>query len=182
MPAAMPRRLALFRVLTSVALAAFQSACSLRPKPPDPLAIEDAPPDFALAATVYTPPPDPEAPPPPRPLRPARYIMDPDLVLHAAIGPGLSETSFPPQTRRLRQQDADLLWQLIADSGLLAPGSPQGIPSAETYTPRPDRATAVLTVSYGRVRRSFRIVLDAESDAGAGPILDELSRLAWLGP
>lgn len=166
-------------ILAAVSVA----GCASKPKEPDPMVFETPPPDFALAATVYAPAPtDPAAPPPSRPLRPARYVLDPDLVLHAAVGDDLDETTFPPQTRRLRQQSADRLWRLVRDSGLLDPGSPQRLDAAETYTPRPDRTTAVLTVSYAGVRRSYRVLLDDHGDSGPGrEVVDELAELAWVG-
>jgi hypothetical protein len=159
------------------------SGCASRAKEPDPMAFELPPPDFALAATVYAPAPtDAAAPPPPRPLRPARYVLEPDLVLHAAIGDGLDETTFPPQTRRLQQRHADRLWRLVRDSGLLDPGSPQRLDAAENYAPRPDRTTAVLTVSYAGARRSYRVLLDQEGDSGPGrQVVDDLAALAWVG-
>jgi hypothetical protein len=162
---------------------ALLAGCSSRPKDPDLMAFDGPPPDFALAATVYAPPPnDPAAPPPPRGLRPARYVLDPDLSLHAAVGGGLDETTFPPQTRRLRFQNAERLWRLVRDSGLLEPGNPQRLDAAETYTARPDRTTAVLTVTYAGVRRSYRVLLDGEGAPGPGrEVVEELAELAWVG-
>ena len=158
------------------------AGCASRPKDPDPMAFDGPPPDFAVAATVYAPPPASAAePPPPRPLRPARYVLDADLVLHSALGPGLDETTFPPQTRRISQRDADRLWRLIRDSGLLDPGSPHRVDAAETYTPRPDRTSAVLTVSYAGVRRSSRILMDDDGSAPGRGVIDELALLAWVG-
>ncbi len=146
------------------------------------MAFDEPPADFAVAATVYAPPPaSPAAPPPPRPMRPARYVLDADLVLHSALGPGLDETTFPPQTRRISQRDADRLWRLIRDSGLLDPGSPHRVDAAETYTPRSDRTTAVLTVSYAGVSRSSRILMDDGSSAPGRGVVEELALLAWVG-
>jgi hypothetical protein len=158
------------------------TGCSSRPKDPDPMAFDEPPPDFALAATVYAPPASPGAALPARPLRPARYVLDPDLVLHAAIGAGADEATFPAQTRRLRHRDVERLWRLVRDSGLLEPGSPQRLAAAETYAPSADRTTAVLTVSYAGVRRSYRVLLDEGGDSGPGrEVVDELAELAWVG-
>jgi hypothetical protein len=163
---------------------ALVAGCASRQREPDPMAFDAPPADFAIAATVYVPASDAPAgsPPPPRALRPARYVLDPDLVLHAAVGPGLDEMSYPPQTRRLRQRDADRLWRIVRDSGLLEPGSPQRVAAPEVYRPRPDRATAVLTVSYAGERRSYRVVMEESGDSGPGrEVVEELAELAWMG-
>lgn len=158
------------------------AGCAVRHGEPGVMAMDEPPPDFAIAATVYAPQRAPAAAMRPRSMRPARYVLEPDLVLHAAVGPGADEEVFPAQTRRLRYRDMERLWRLARDSGVLDPGSPQRIGAPEVYAPSADRTTAVLTVSFGGVRRSYRVLLDERGDSGPGrELVDELAELAWVG-
>jgi hypothetical protein len=172
------------RWLIPIALGILAS-CSSSPKTPSPEPAdlpEQTPGDFALSVTVYSPASEPgQIDALPRSLRPARYIVEADGLLRAAIGPGATSTTFPPGSRRLEQRQIDRLWVLIRRSPFLDKGFPGRIPSEDTYRPRRDRTTAVVGVTWLNRQGSFRVVLDrSDNDALlAERLADELSELAW---
>src|SRR6516162_1704369 len=86
---------------------------------------ERRPDDLAIAATVFsprTPLPDVNLP---RSIRPSRYIIEADGVLRASQG--TDSVTFPARVRQLNPRQADQLWEILLDSGLLNEGNPNRV-------------------------------------------------------
>lgn len=175
---------------TALALAGsvfWQAACSstptVRPEP-EPVVLPDAAPDdFALSVTVLGPATEPaEFDATPRPQRPARYIVEPDGILRAAIGPGATPRVYPGQTRQLDAGQVQRLWRLAVGTGLLDGGTLSRIDNTETFFPGRERTTALVYVRQGGVGSHFAVRLpvgDAESP-GVAQLVDQLAELAWV--
>lgn len=150
--------------------------------PPAAEAVPDErPKDFIFAATVYSPKSMREAALP-RSLKPARYIIEADGVLRAAVGPGATVETYPGQTRQLTPRQFDSIWRLVRDSGMLDPGNPSRVDDPETIQREPGRTTALVYIGYGERRTTLRIVLDRTSEgaASAEKVIDKLAELAWV--
>jgi hypothetical protein len=100
----------------------------------------------------------------------ARYVMEADWVLRAATGAGVSETTFPAQTRQLTHDQVQRLWWELRDSGLLEGG---GARAGE----RGERG-AVISYSVAGVRRTIRPL--AADRPPVSRIVDRLAELAWV--
>lgn len=175
------------RVLTMMVLLAALAACSSTPRPlpePEPVVLPDrAPDDFALAITIIGPATN-ETPidERPRPQRPARYVLEPDGVLRAAIGPGATPRVYPRQTRQLDAAQMQRLWRLVEQTGLYATTTLTRIDNTETFFPQRSRPTALVYVRQQGEGAHFAVRLpvgDAES-AATLQLVDELAALAWV--
>lgn len=154
---------------------------SCRSRIPDPSALAERPDDFVVAAAVYTPALKPEAIRAlPRAMRPARYLVEADGVLRAAVGPGSDNNTFPPPTRQLTVDQVDRLWRIIRDSGLLEPTSPYLVDNAESVPF--DRPTTILYVAYLGGRTYLQVPLDrADPESLATErLLDQMAAYAWI--
>jgi hypothetical protein len=143
---------------------------------------EAVPADFALGLTVYSPARLAEdVRSLPRALRPARYVLEADHLLRVAIGSGATPTTFPPATRQLDDEQVQRLWSLLRLSGVLDPDATVAIANVETYMPRHDRTTAVMSVTNTGKRRAVRVVLDRSTRQAIliEQLTDKLAELAW---
>src|SRR5262245_9284621 len=165
-------------------LAATLLGCASNSPPPPPVEPplpDDRPDDFVLAATVYSPQTMREARIP-RSLRPARYIVEPDGSLRAAVGPGADATTYPGRTRQLTPAQFDTLWRSVRTSGLLDPDNPARENDPEVLTRSSDRTTALIYVGFNDRRITLRVLLDR---AGPGAVeteklIDRLAEWAWI--
>ena len=142
------------------------AGCSSAPvvrREPEPAVLPDqAPDDFALAITILGPATDPaEIDATARPLRPARYIVEPDGVLRAAIGPGATPRVYPGQTRQLDAGQMQRLWRLTAGTGLLDGDTLTRIDNTETFFPSRERTTALVYARQGGAGSHFAVRLPA---------------------
>jgi len=165
-------------------LVAGLAACRSNTPPPAPAEAplpDERPADFVLAATVYSPR-SMEKARLPRSLKPARYIIEADGVLRAAVGPGSAGTTFPGQTRRLTPAEFDSLWRMVRESGLLDPGSAWRVEDPGEITRASDRTTALVYVGYGGRRTTLRLLLDRSGPeaVAAERVVDRLAELAWV--
>lgn len=159
-------------------IAACRSAPTLAPAAAPPV---ERPADFVLAATVHAPANAAEAQLP-RSLRPARYVVEVDGSLRAAIGHGSGEQTYPPITRVLTPRQADQLWRLVRDSGLLDPAHPGRVGDPASI-PRPgNRFTALIWISYADQATALRVPLDRSPEWGlpAEQLIDRLADWAWV--
>jgi hypothetical protein len=132
------------------------------------LSADDPPADFTLAVTVRSRPgSDPAHLNPSH--RPARYVMEADWILRAAIGPGASEDTFPPRTRQLSFEQVRRLWRDLRDSGLL-----------EEPALSPVEAELVYTLHYSADGSGRTLRLDGANFAGAERLVGDLAALAWV--
>jgi hypothetical protein len=138
--------------------------------------------DFVLAATVIGPTRTVEPVGLPRSLKPARYIVEADGCLRAATGPGSDEQTFPPRSRQLTPRQADQLWRLVLDSGLLDPASPVRVQDVNTIERPTNRTIALLWISYADSATTLRVPLDraARESLAAEQIVDCLAEWAWV--
>jgi hypothetical protein len=160
-------------VLAMVVLA----ACAAGPSglPSD----DRAPADFALGVTVLAPA-DAGAGAP-RGARPARFIVQPDGVLHAAEGP-VTERTFPPAVRWLTSEQVERLWWELRDSGLVG-GAADAPP--HPAAPPPGATAPAYVVSWLMNGRRGTARVDAnrsppERVEAARRLADRLAALAWM--
>ena len=121
----------------------------------------------------------------PRSLRPARYVIEADSCLRAAVGPDADATTFPARTRQLTAAEVDGLWRQLRDSGLLDPASPARIEGPEPAAKAAGgstRPTALVYASFGDYRTTARVVLDRGGTEAldAERIVDRLAALAGV--
>lgn len=117
---------------------------------------DSRPPDFALGLTVF--PTDAQTATGHRSAG-ERYLVEPDGVLRAAFGGGVSPRMHPPRVRRLSLAEYDELYRLALDSGLLAPDPGGGArggtpPGPDTFRPAPLAPVALLYTAAEGVRRT----------------------------
>jgi hypothetical protein len=171
------------RPLIMILAAALLGCSSNSPPPPpvEPPLPDDRPDDFVLAATIFSPNVAHEARLP-RSLRPARYIVEPDGSLRAAIGPGADATTYPGRTRQLTPAQFDSLWRNVRQSGLLDPDNPSREDDPEVLTRSTDRTTALVYVGFEGRRITLRILMDRTSPGSveAEKLIDRLAEWAWI--
>lgn len=142
----------------------------------------DKPPaDFALSVTVFAPSmrvagePEPKRDPA---TTPARYILEPDGTLRAAVGPGATPETFPPIVRRVSDGQRQRLWWLTLDTAAHDPGPDAKVASPETYRPEGTDPEALITVSW---LGGWSAAAKPLGDGSTGRALTaELARLAWV--
>lgn len=118
----------------------------------------------------------------PRTLRPARYIVEADGALRAAVGPGADANTFPGRTRQLSPAQFDALWRTLRQSGLLDADNPSRIEDPEAITRSPDRTTALVYVGFAGQRVTLRILLDRSAPGAIETerLIDRLAEWAWI--
>jgi len=152
-------------------------------------ATSDTPPrDFTLAFTVFAKPGASRRAVLPPERRPARYILEPDWILRAAVGPGASDETYPRQTRRLSAEEVASVWRELRDSGLLLPNHPSTV--GRVVIANPDAwsddesevplAPPAYSIYYG-VDGTKRTIALQPGDEGAGvALVKKLAELAWV--
>jgi len=167
------------RTLAILALAALSvGGCA---SSPDPESLTTRPDDFSIAATILAPEDDPRSGRGlPRSLRPARYIVDPDGILRASVGPGSRPATIPPPTRQLTVAQLDHLWTLARDARLLE--SAAQVHNPDLAPPAPGLSVAIVEFAEAGRRAAVRIPLDrASTDSlAAEELIDHLAELAWV--
>lgn len=145
----------------------------------DVAALEDSPADFVLSVTVLSPP---SVEMRPLSLRNARYILEPDGALRAALGPGVTPSVYPPRARQLPPHEVERTWRLVRDSGLLDEPSPYAISSLDGQLGSPTRVIAVVQIVGGETRRFRRVPLEDTHPTARGTrlVIERLARLAGI--
>ena len=155
--------------------------------------LADMPPaDFTLAVTVMRPVPlgalinARTEPPRSGALRPARYVVEADAVLRAAIGYGATEQTFPPRTRQLSAAQLADLWNALRSSALVDPNHSDlvgKLPDLESFS-RDTEGRGGYCVSFS-IAGDRRVLAIDEADpaaADARALVERLNRLAWVQP
>jgi len=113
--------------------------------------------------------------------RTGRYIIFPDGSMHADIGPSLRADVRPGLTRRLRDDEARLVWAMLVDSGLADPE--RFDPPTNDAVLMPSRgiiAHLVTIEANGRRWQAIRALApDAIAEADTTPLVRTLAGLAW---
>ncbi|MCA9277786.1 MAG: hypothetical protein H6815_03265 [Phycisphaeraceae bacterium] len=168
----------------AIVLTGCSSGPAFRPDP-KPTAVElaeTAPEDFAIAVTVYSVMTDrANWSTLPRPRRPARYVLEPDGVLRAAVGPSADRQEFPPVMRELSPSDVEDIWRLVQTGGLFKADLPGIIGSPRELIVRRSRPTAMVELAGAGERRLIATPL-ATQDTPAPElerVIDRLAMLAW---
>jgi hypothetical protein len=147
----------------------------------DEAAAEDAPPsDFTLAMTVMAQVNRRNTATIPRDRRPARFVIETDWVLRAYTGRGPIDTeTFPRETRQLNAAQIQSLWTDLRAAGLLDPANPAiaGKPPVPADITQ-NKPLWVVTFTADADRRT--LVIDADRDGPAAPLLNRLADLAWM--
>jgi hypothetical protein len=113
--------------------------------------------------------------------RPARYIVQPDGVLHAAEGQ-VTERTFPPAVRWLTGEQVRRLWWELRDSGLVGWA---GDGPAHPAAPAPGATAPAYVVTWLAEGRRGTARVDAnrsppERVEAARRLADRLAALAWI--
>lgn len=136
--------------------------------------LPDAPPsDFVLAATVFTPAATDKDQPA---SVPARYIVEPDGTLRAAIGAGSSPTTYPRATRTLTSAQFDQLWTLTRAIDLDGDGA-RAINSPEIFTPPGDTGVVLIELRADETQQGFAFPADHPQTRA---LIEALADLAWV--
>lgn len=162
----------------SLPLLALLTACSSTPSTPS----SAPPPDFTLAITVLTresAKADSDPRTTARPLRPGRYILEPDGQLRVAIGRGATPATYPPAMRRLTAEQRREAWELADRAGLASIPAAESI-DAERPPPIVSRPTALVYVRARGERRGTEVALDSPDAEPARALIDRLAELAWV--
>jgi hypothetical protein len=152
----------------------------------------EPPADFALSATVLRPVPLAWAAgvrvaggPAKVSERPARYMVEADSVLRAALGPGASDETFPPRTRQLTRAEREQLWRELTATPLVDADHPARAGRAPTIDEAAQasggRTTWVIEFSGAGRRQTLVIHEGGEGETEARGLVDSLARLAWVG-
>lgn len=161
-------------VLAAAALVAFQGCAAAR------TATDVPPPDFAVSVTVADRARPATAAERPRALRAARYIVEPDGLLRASVGPGSLTSTFPPPMRQLSAAQMTELWGLVSGAGYLRLDPATQSADAETVATAVTRPTAMIYVAGNEARRSLQVPLETAQGEPARSLVDRLAELAWI--
>jgi hypothetical protein len=115
--------------------------------------------------------------------RPARYVVEADRILRAAVGSGSVEETFPDQTRQLTQAQFDDLWMTLKTSSLVSNDNPSQVGRAPTIPSLGNRTVYVVEFSIGGDRRTLAIDADPTPGLGAEDVkklVEKLAALAWM--
>jgi len=159
--------------------------CEMTPAPRAD-APDKPPADFGVSVTVFAPGvrrAGEAGPTRTAATTPARYIVEPDGTLRAAVGAGATPTTFPPIVRRLSDRQRQRVWWLTVATGAHDPAPADRIDSPETYRPvfdEGDGAVALITVSWlgGRASQADPVT----GGSAAEELTAELAGLAWVEP
>ncbi|TVQ62292.1 MAG: hypothetical protein EA379_05540 [Phycisphaerales bacterium] len=159
------------RLLLITALAAL-GACAA-PDRRAPLDAASPAPDFALSITVRD---DAHG------LTPARYVLDPDGSLRAAIGPGAGSDLLPNFTRRLGEDERAGVWRLALAAGV--PSGAPGSPGSRAAAPGSERAAldrGAGVVIWVRAQGASAVYTPSmTTDANARLLVERFEELAWV--
>lgn len=136
----------------------------------------DMPPsDAMLSVTVM--PQRPRFQRPEREFAPARYVVEADGVLRAAVGEGVTVETYPGRTRDLTPDEWANLWEVALATGVMDPADPRTVSGEMSLTPDPLRRATVWIRGGGR---SAGMVVDPSRDEPTARLITLLEELAWI--
>lgn len=111
------------------------------------------------------------------PFRAARYAIEPDGLLRAQVGAGVTEPDYPPIARRLEPSQLETLY---AHTRLLDLDHPESfavpVPGPQVYKPPAGKPVALVEIASLGIARAFEI---DTTDPKSIPLIRELERLTW---
>ncbi len=171
------RSLAPARPLAALACVLALTAC-VSSRPTDRPLPDARPADFALGLTVYTPEGAVRRPG----QRAARYVVEPDGRLGAAVGQGASVTVRPEMARQLTDAQRDRLWDMVRATGFDAVSPALRLSSPETFDSPSGRRVYLVEITADGTRRAVAM---PEGEPETEPFIDladALADLAWVRP
>lgn len=125
--------------------------------------------------------------------RPARYVVEADRVLRAAVGPGASENRFPPQTRTLSDEQFARVWRVLRESSIVRDQSATMVSTMPTLDTAPTGTSIIISYVANGLHEAHVIPLSetpSESPTVSGfsmsalnrdarAIADTLAELSW---
>lgn len=114
--------------------------------------------------------------------RPARYLVEPDGWLRAAVGPGADETVHPPRARWLTDAERDELWSRVRATGLDSVERPLRLDNPEGFMPPAGRRVYLIELTAGGRRVAAAM---PEGEPATEPFIDLADALAawsWVTP
>jgi hypothetical protein len=123
----------------------------------------------------------------PRPLRPGRYVVEPDRGLHAALGVGAKQSYFPPLTRRLTAPEFAELWHAADAAGLLDPKHPNIASGNGEIDPETIQGKTIYVIDAHAGGRREMVIMEVDPDCGewgakAKGVVDWMAGKAWVKP
>lgn len=112
-----------------------------------------------------------------REFAPARYVVEADGVLRAAVGEGVTVETYPGRTRDLTPDEWANLWQVALSTGVMDPTDPRTVSGEMSLTPDPLRRATVWVRGSGR---SAGMVVDPSRDEPSAALITLLEQLAWI--
>lgn len=112
-----------------------------------------------------------------REFAPARYVVEADGVLRAAVGEGVTVQTYPGRTRDLTPDEWATLWDTLLATGVLDPDDPRAIEGEMSLTPDPLRRAVIWARGGGR---SAGMVIDPSRDDPTAALVTLLEELAWI--
>lgn len=133
------------------------------------------PSDAMLSVTVM--PQRPRFQRPEREFAPARYVVEADGMLRAAVGEGVTVETYPGRTRDLSPDEWANLWKVALETGVLDPDDPRTVSGEMSLTPDPLRRATIWLRGGGR---SAGMVVDPSRDEPTARLVTLLEELAWI--
>lgn len=128
-------------------------------------------------------------------VRPARYLVEPDWVLRAAVGVGARARSYPPETRRLDAGQVRELYLLAREAGVFDPHHEAlvSVPPKGPYDhglatgwgwddrsgERDERIKYIVSYALAGARRTLVIPVEGAQHGGVAGLVERLGELAW---
>lgn len=112
-----------------------------------------------------------------REFAPARYVVEADGVLRAAVGEGVTVQTYPGRTRDLTPDEWATLWDTLLATGVLDPEDPRAIEGEMSLSPDPLRRAVIWARGGGR---SAGMVIDPSRDESTAALVTLLEELAWI--
>lgn len=134
------------------------------------------PPSDAMLSVTVTPQ-RPRFQRPEREFAPARYIVEADGVLRAAVGEGVTVQTYPGRARDLTDEEWAALWGALLATGVLDPDDPRAVEGEMSLNPDPLRRAVVWARAGGR---SAGMVVDPARDEATAALVTLLEELAWI--
>jgi hypothetical protein len=132
----------------------------------------------------------------PRAHRPARYVVEADHILRAAVGPGAKDEAFPAPTRRLSAAEVTQLYRLCGEAGLFDADHPNLVgttpipklmdkPITNADMDRDLRTMYTITLHANNKQRTLYMEVSphaTQDSRQAGRVVDWLANKAWMKP